>query len=271
MKYSSEKPIEFLVFLDTLFVVFLAISGMNEGFLSTLFYILAFLIPVFIGLRSTRETNADKEFLSLNNIRSSIPLIAPTIGAVMIISFLTSLAISLLTGKSNAVDIGDNLFLAIFTHAFAPAILEEALFRFIPLRMMKGKSWPVIIVYSALFFALIHHSFFSMPYAFLAGAIFMLVDLACDSVWPSVIIHFLNNAMSVLFIFYADLPYIRWIVISLVAVLSIVSILYIAKNFGKYEKIKEKITCWSDLKAAPPKEVLVLAIPMIIVAVMELV
>lgn len=99
----------------------------------------------------------------------------------------------------------------------------------------------------------------------------MLVDLICDSVWPSVIIHFLNNAFSVMFIFYSDLSYVKWIVIALVAALSVISILYIVKKIGKYEKIKEKITCWSDLESAPPREVWVLAIPMLILAVMELV
>ena len=270
MKYSSEKPVEFLVILDTLFVLFLTISGMSSGILSTLFYILGFIVPVFIGFRSTRETNNDKDFLSVKNARASLPFIAPTIGIVMIVSFLTSLIISLVAGKSNAADIGDNLLLAIITHALLTSVLEEALFRFIPLRMLRGKSWLVAIVYSALFFSLIHHSFFSMPYAFLAGAIFMLVDLICDSVWPSVIIHFLNNAFSVMFIFYSDLSYVRWIVIVLVAIFSIISILYIVKNIGKYEKIKEKITRLGDLEA-PPKEVLILVIPMLILAVMELV
>ena len=98
----------------------------------------------------------------------------------------------------------------------------------------------------------------------------MLVDLICDSVWPSVIIHFLNNAFSVMFIFYSDLSYVRWIVIVLVAIFSIISMLYVVKNIGKYEKIKEKITGLGDLEA-PPKEVLILVIPMLILAVMELV
>lgn len=271
MKYSSEKTIELLAILDMVFVLFLALSGSFSGFLSMMFYIIAFILPILIGIYFTRESGNARDFLSVSGIRMSIPFIVPTIGAVMLIASITSLLIGLITGKSNVVDLGDNLALAILSHAILPAILEEALFRFVPLKVLKGKSWIVIIFYSALFFALIHHSFYSMPYAFIAGVVFMTIDLAFDSIWPSVIIHFLNNAISVLFMFYGGSSAFVFAVILGIVILSALSIIYIVRNLKKYEKIKGKITDLSELKSAPPKEILILAIPMLILAVMELI
>ena len=60
------------------------------------------------------------------------------------------------------------------------------------------------VIYSSLFFALIHCSFSQMPYAFIAGVIFMLVDVAFDSVWPSIILHFVNNSLSIVWMKYCS-------------------------------------------------------------------
>jgi membrane protease YdiL (CAAX protease family) len=270
VRYSSERSIEFLVFLDVVFVFLLVLSGSFSGIMSTIFYIIAFILPILIGYYSTRVNNKHKDFLGFEGVVSSIPFIAPTIGAVMIISLITSLIIGLITGKSNMVDLGDNLLVAIISHALMPAIFEETLFRLVPLRALKGRSWAVIVFYSAIFFSLIHHSLFSMPYAFIAGVVFMIIDLAFDSVWPSVIIHFLNNVISVLFFFYGASPAFCWGVILGIILLSVASIIYIVKNFKRYEKIKEKTADLSELRSIPPKEIWILVIPMLILAVMEL-
>ncbi len=271
MDKSCEKHVGFLAILDVVFIVFLVFSGSFSGILSTIFYVLAFIVPICAGFYMTREGNGNTDFLRFKDSGMSLPFIAPTIGGVMLISFLTSLVIGLISGKDNGVDLGDSFIFAIITHALAPAILEEALFRFIPLRAMRGERWPVIMLYSALFFSLIHHSFFSMPYAFLAGLVFMLVDLIADSVWPSVIIHFLNNALSVILTFYSDIPAVAPVAILLLAVLAAVSVIYIICNKGKYEKIKEKMADIKSIKLTFPKEALLLVIPMLILAVMELI
>ena len=43
---------------------------------------------------------------------------------------------------------------------------------------------------------------FQIPYAFAAGVVFMCVNLALDSVWPSIILHLFNNAASVVWMKY---------------------------------------------------------------------
>jgi membrane protease YdiL (CAAX protease family) len=110
-----------------------------------------------------------------------------------------------------------------------------------------------------------------MPYAFLAGLVFMLVDLIADSVWPSVVIHFLNNALSVVLVFYSDIPAVAYVAISVLAVLTAVSVIYIIRNKGKYEKIKEKMADIRSISFSFPREAFMLVIPMLILALMELI
>ena len=43
-----------------------------------------------------------------------------------------------------------------------------------------------------------------MPYALLAGVIFIGIDLAANSIIPSVILHFLNNLLSLVWICYCE-------------------------------------------------------------------
>lgn len=271
MKTKQQKAIGFIAVLDILFAIFLLMSGAFDGIMSTVFYIFAFAIPIFMGFFTTREGNSDRDFLSFEGARLALPAIAPTVFAVILISLITSAIVSAITGKSNTVDLGGSLAMALITHALAPAILEEALFRYIPLRVMRGERWPKIILYSAIFFGLIHHSFFSIPYAFVAGAVFMLVDLIADSVWPSVIIHFVNNALSVLWMFFADSPALVWVSMAIVAALTVVSVIYVISNKDKYKKFKEEIMDFEGIKEAPPREVWILAILMLTLAIMELI
>ena len=270
MSDESKKTIGFVAILNIIFVVFLSLSGGFNGFLSTIFYILAFIVPIFIGYRKTREENSDVEFLGIGDTKVALPFILPTIGAVMLISALTSIIISALGGGENSVDLGDNLLLALLTHALAPAIFEEALFRYIPMRALKKESPVLVVAYSAIFFSLIHHSFFSIPYALFAGIAFMALNLMAGSIWPSVIIHFLNNAISVVLMFYSDSTMISAVLISVVAALAVASVVLIVINGKKYSEFIKKFTDLSPLRSTPPVEIWVLVVPMLIVAVLEL-
>ncbi len=271
METNQQRSIGFIAVLDVVCVLLLSLSGSFGGFLSTLFYILAFIVPIFIGIYATREENSNVEFLKLQNTKDAIAFIAPTIALIMLVSFLTGLLMEAISGKNNALDLGDSFLLAIITHALAPAVFEEALFRLVPMRVMKGESPISLIVYSATFFALIHHSFFSIPYAFIAGVMFMAINLLCGSVWPSFIIHFINNALSVTLMFWGANPTVTWVAMGTLAVLTVVSVAFIIKNRGKYKEFALENSDLTPLKQKPPKEVLILAIPMLLAAVLELI
>lgn len=270
MKSVFEKPVTSLVFLDLCFVMILSLSGTFNGIWSTILYVLAFLVPIFIGIAISKKNNSHFDFISEFKIGASVPLIAPTLCVIILIAALTSLLIFALTGKEGNTDLGDSVWLAILTHALFPAIFEEALFRYVPMRVMRNERGAEVILYTSLVFALIHHSFYSFVYAFVAGAVFMLVDLMCASVWPSVIIHFLNNLLSVLWYFYFSVPLFTPIVVVVLTALCVLSAVVLVKRREKYKEKIMPIVSLADLKLSIPVEILILALPMLVLAIMEL-
>ena len=269
MKIGDKGSVAFLALLNLLFVFALFLSGLTNGFLSTIIYILAFILPISIGFKETKNKNSDGDFLGFCGVDKTLPFVAPTLVLVMTIAYVTSILMMAITHKTNDVDLGSNIFIAVLTHALAPAILEEAVFRYIPLRVMKGECRATAIFSSAIFFSLMHHNFFSMPYAFVAGLIFMALDMYVGSVWPSVVIHFLNNALSVLWYFYGDSMVFVSVVLSMLAILAAASIIYIIINKEKYRKIVVDLLS-EKLEIKPTSEVWIFACSMILIAIMEL-
>ncbi|MBQ8303212.1 MAG: CPBP family intramembrane metalloprotease [Clostridia bacterium] len=231
------KKVNTLTICYLFFLILLFLSGGITGILSEVVYFLAFILPLCLALYLTRkEERADKNSLVLNreNIKITLPIIAPTVSAVMLISFVTSVIIFSLTGKTNSVSVGDSLILALISHALLPALLEEMLFRYLPMRLLASHSKRCAVFVSAFFFALVHHDLFSIPYAFLAGVIFMTVDLATDSVIPSVIIHFINNAISVGLLVYTDNPAFAPTVYVILGVATLISLIVVFKDKRSY-------------------------------------
>ncbi len=175
-------------------------------------YLLAFSLPLFLGYIYSRRAKrrreeerglAEGEFklfsLSGEKLCLFLPLIFPTVGLVFLISFLTSLAMSSL-GVSAPVPEGSFPRL-LLSSVIAPSILEELVFRYLPMLIILPYSKRYTVIISAWCFAVIHNPV-SMPYALIAGVLFMLFDITAGSVLPSVILHFLNNLLSLVWMFF---------------------------------------------------------------------
>ena len=184
----------------------------------------------------------------------------------MLLSYVTSLIIFALTGKTNSIDLGDSYFLALFTHALIPAIFEEALFRYLPMRLIAPHSPRCAVVASSFFFALVHHDLFSIPYAFLAGIIFMALDLATDSVIPSIIIHFINNSISISLMF-INRDAASLVLYIMILLLTVLSIIIIAKNKDKYRRLLVFVTEKGEGVRFTPEMILFAAVTLTIAVV----
>jgi membrane protease YdiL (CAAX protease family) len=115
----------------------------------------------------------------------------------------------------------------VLTHALLPAVLEEGLFRFVPLKVLSPISRKIAVLLSAALFAIVHGSVYKIPYAFAAGVIFAMLDIYFASLLPSLLIHFLNNLLS-LTVSYGYLDGIPPLIAYLtVGVLTLTSILYL--------------------------------------------
>ena len=88
------------------------------------------------------------------------------------------------------------LFLAILATAILPALVEEFIFRGIILSELLpyGKSFAVVA--SAMMFGISHFSIPQFAYAFLIGIIFGYLALETGSLKTTIMIHALNNAIT---------------------------------------------------------------------------
>lgn len=269
-----KREISLITFSYILLLLMLILAGMVSGVLSTLIYILAFLAPLFIALWVSRKYREDKnkaEYLTLDLkwLSLSLTLIFPLVLTVFLISYLTSLIMMKLTGNSGAIDIGGSFIAALFNHAFLPTILEELLFRYLPMKLLLKRSGKVTVIISALFFALVHHSFYSIPYAFVAGIVFILIDIAAGSVLPSVILHFSNNLFSIIWSMYIEgsgREVLFFAILGISAVLSL-TVIFLLKN--KYLEALKKGFSHNE-KYIPSYEPLMFILPTIVIAISEL-
>jgi membrane protease YdiL (CAAX protease family) len=240
------EAIKVMTFISVIFVILLVISGMLPGIVGEIVYYLAFIAAVAIGFYSSNGLKYKREEVrgiaepaetllgfDIERIKKLLPLVFPTVTVVFLFSLVSSLLLSLVGAKAPEVE-AQGIASMLFLHALIPAFLEEALFRYIPMKLLLPYSKRWCVMYSALCFALIHCSFYQMPYAFIAGLIFMIVDVAFGSVWPSVILHFINNAASVVWIKYCSGITGYVIFVSSLLVLSLISVLFIIRKWKEY-------------------------------------
>lgn len=219
-----------------IFLILISISGSVSGVLARAMYYSAFILPIaFILLITAKDKVNPLDYLKVNKdmLKLSAPLIFPTVSIVIIISFVTALIVFAITGKQNAVNVGSSYPLALIKHALLPALLEEMLFRYLPMRLVAPYSKRNAIIISSVVFALIHMDIFSIPYAFFAGVVFILLSIATDSVIPSIIIHFINNAISVTVIFVnrGEASLAIYLSVGLLALISVIFIVIKRKEY----------------------------------------
>jgi membrane protease YdiL (CAAX protease family) len=126
----------------------------------------------------------------------------------------------------------------ILAHAILTPLLEELLFRYVPIALLSPHSSAGAVIYSSLFFAFVHANLYQLPYAFIAGVIFAVLDIATGSILPSITMHILNNAISVLWLRYADAPSFRTVYAVILFALALSSVPFI---IFKREALKKKI------------------------------
>ena len=168
-----------------------------------------FLIPVVVTT-FVKNQNFSKTFqqFSFKAISFKEILIAIALGLIV---FVLNIFVSTLfafifalfgytAGSSSSVGADANLITLIVNLVFVailPAICEETAHRGMLLSSLKPLGMKKAILFSALFFGLIHLNINQFPFAFLVGLLLGCVTLFSRSIVPAMIIHFLNNGISV--------------------------------------------------------------------------
>ena len=233
-----KKSLLYVVLIDVLFLLILTFSSIVEGILSDLVYCIAFLLPLIVYFYISRLPDMPERSVSLisdkRSVLMTLPLVAPTVALVFSVAALSAYIFSLF-GISSETDVSGNIFSVVFTRAVLPAVLEELLFRFVPLNLFDKDKRKIAVFFSAFMFALVHSNPVQMPYAFVAGVVFALIDIAAGSIYPSLIVHFVNNLLSVIWMRLGveALP-VLIISLSAVTLLSLAVMVFMRKSYRRF-------------------------------------
>lgn len=196
-----KKALTYISLNNILLLLLLTLSGFFSGMLGEMLYFLAFAIPIGIYCLIVAKGGEEAQKISFAvKKRESLELFAfvfPTLALIFLISWLTSLILSLVSLPPET-DVSGNIIKEIFIHAALPSVLEEFVFRYFPLRLLMPHSRKSAVIISSLIFGLVHGNAFQIPYALAAGFLFALLDVMYESLLPSLLLHFLNNLISII-------------------------------------------------------------------------
>ena len=77
-----------------------------------------------------------------------------------------------------------------------PPLLEEIFIRGLVLNSLKSWGVPFAVGISSVIFALMHSSLHNFLLYFICGVVLAKIYLAFDSLWPGILLHFVNNTLS---------------------------------------------------------------------------
>ena len=135
-----------------------------------------------------------------------IPAIVAFIGffyPIMLVNSFMSRILSAvhIESYSAAIDVPkdlSSLMLMIVQLVILPPICEELLFRGALLSRLRRFGDGFAIICSSVIFMMLHPTLYSLPGVFLLGALFAYADIRCNSILPSVIMHMINNGVTLL-------------------------------------------------------------------------
>lgn len=89
-------------------------------------------------------------------------------------------------------------FISVIAMAVVPAVIEEFTIRGIVMQPLRRYGDGFAIVASAFIFSIMHGNMAQIPYTVVGGLYLGYLTVATGSIWPSVILHFINNMYSVI-------------------------------------------------------------------------
>lgn len=195
---SSKNPL-FDVFFEE------GMISWAYSFITTLLFIGMPFAVMYLILKKKKITGILPLGTSYNKKASAclVAIFLPiTVVSTIIINYISFFIQTLLgieftsgMGEMTVNSVWDFILMTLFI-AVAPAILEEVAIRGILLQPLRRYGDFFAIVCSAVIFSLLHGNMVQVPFAVVAGIFLGYVAVSTGSLWPSIILHFLNNFYS---------------------------------------------------------------------------
>lgn len=121
-------------------------------------------------------------------IVNAISLIIQSLLGIEFISGLEDLKMSGVSG----------FIIGAISMAIVPAIIEEFAVRGVVMQPLRRYGDGFAIIASAFIFSIMHGNMAQIPYTVVGGLYLGYLTIATGSIWPSIIVHFVNNMYSVI-------------------------------------------------------------------------
>lgn len=176
---------------------------LENGLLSSVMFFFAMLVYVLIKKRSFSalfpfEKIGAKKLFMLCTIGLAVSLMS-NIAPTMLTNVFGLFGLSNTGGDFEFGDSVPSVLMYYLTVAIMPAFTEEFAFRGVILGSLRKYSDSLALVVSSALFALMHGNFVQIPFTFCCGLMFGFLVIKTNSMLPSIIVHFLNNGLSVTF------------------------------------------------------------------------
>ncbi len=167
-------------------------------------YLASFMTPAFV-LRGLMGKDYAPMPLKKTLPRDSFAYIIAGIGGILAIAYLNAMLLEVfnysefqsgLMGESESMA-NYQIVLSFITTAIVPGICEEFLFRGAIMTNLKPYGKAPAIIISAVLFGLMHQNAGQLLYATAAGLVLGWVAYETGSIWCGILMHFLNNFISV--------------------------------------------------------------------------
>ncbi len=218
MKNKNITKIGFIYFVCIILIAVIFVLGsfglIKNDYLSSFLIqcVVLFAVPLLLYTlmvsKSTKQTFSDAGFKKINGKMIAISIL---LGVILYIinTFVASTFSSIIHMLGyESISLGSSvesisyltLLKELFLSCFLPAVCEEFLHRGILMHANKKYSNPRYALFiSSLLFGLLHLNINQFFYAAILGAFIGYVGLFSDSIFPCMIIHFMNNALSTYF------------------------------------------------------------------------
>ena len=211
ISFITSTLVEFFPSLNLIYTDSVASAGFD--IIASIVYILMPFALVHIVLKTKKLTGVLPFGTSYNGKASAfltmavLPVMMIVSVAINYISLIIqeSLDITFTSALDDVKIIGLSGFLmSIISTAILPAIIEETIIRGIVLQPLRRYGDLFALVISSLLFSIMHGNMVQIPYTFTAGMFFGYVAIATGSLWPSIIMHFINNFYAVIIMAASD-------------------------------------------------------------------
>ncbi|MBQ8058105.1 MAG: CPBP family intramembrane metalloprotease [Ruminococcus sp.] len=180
----------------------------------------------------------------LCTIGMAVCMIANYVSNILLV-VLEKLGLKAITDTEYNCDSILDIVLFYVTVAVLPALVEEFAFRGVILGLLRKYSDGLAVLVSGLMFGLMHGNFAQIPFALVVGLMLGFIAVKTNSLLPGIIIHFLNNGLSVTLTLLTTntnlsdnaVNFIYSIILIFISVLGLLGFSYFSKNHSGFFKL----------------------------------